>query len=207
MLHKCTFANEEAGYPKEVFPYVVDAILCNYPEATITIYYDHTMRVTRSYEIAMYKVKHSAVYIKYLIIDTAEVTFYVSDNLAKVVTGDASIQKVICSNMAIPCYNAGDYLEACGISVRDALTAAAEILDGARVYYDNCHELSYLPTSCLPTLDLEPEHIYEVYVEGTFRGLPVYVGLPIDGGLCISARNENLEMQVADLIKKRKEVS
>lgn len=201
MLEKFTFNNGEVTYKEDMFPYVVDFVIRAFPSVDITIHYANTVRTTKSYEIAIDAVSHSYTCVKYLTVEAEGSVIYVSPTLAKATAGNITAESIVMHNGVISIENAADTLVKRGMEWRQVLIAAANILQRARVYYDDCHELCYLPTDCLPTIDLEPTHYYEVYVEGLYRGRPTRVGISADDFLYICAGNEKLENEIADLIK------
>lgn len=200
MLENFTFNNGEAIYKEDMFPHVVDLVIRAFPSANITIHYAHTTRTTSSYEIVMDTVKHACDFIEHLTIEAKGSRFYVSPTSVKATVGDVTVESILLSSCSASVENAADMLVARGMGLRRVLIAAAGILERARVYYDDLNELSYLPTDFLPTLDLDPEHFYEVYVEGVYRGRPTRVGVSADDFLYIYAGNKQLEAELADLI-------
>lgn len=207
MFEGFEFIGNDATYSEESFSDVVGTLLCDYPDASVFIQYSNTSRTTRSYKAVMSVVNDGIQCIKHLIIDTAEATFYVSPTSAKTVAGNISMKQILANHMYVHINTSFDEVEALTEECPDInkiLTAAAKLIatPGTEcVYYDNCKEIDYITPESLETLNMDLDGLYELRIEGTYKGRPAFVGISSDSDLYVSACNPQAESELLSSIK------
>ena len=202
MFEAFEFIGDTANYAEDNFQDVVRMLLCDYLEAGVFIQYINSSRTTHSYKAVMSTVKRDIPIIKHLIIDASDVTFYVSPTSAKVIVGNVNIKQVLANHMYINVDSGmGSFNEKCP-DLKRVPTVAAKLIATPNeecIYCDNCNEIDYITPKGLEVLNVDLDNLYELCIEGTYKGRPAFVGITPDSDLYINACNSQVESEHAYL--------